>query len=117
MNRVTDDHITVNRIAELVLRRFRILGGMNNANIRAMDLPTTREGPIAWKKLEKATTILQNVLRSIVIEPGETQRVRRHMADATETGGKAINESILFEGSTNKSANSILFAPVEAKFA
>src|SRR5687768_11589153 len=82
MNRVTDDHITVHRIAELVLRWFRILSGRNNTNIRAVDLPATREGPVAGKKLEKAAAILQNVLRSIVIEPGETQRVRRHVADA-----------------------------------
>src|SRR5688500_16068044 len=116
MNRVTDDHVTVHRIAELVLDWFRILSGRNNANIRAMDLPATREGPVAWNKLEKAATILQNVLRSIVIEPGETQRIRRHVADAAETSGKAVNESILFERSTNKSANSILFAPVETMF-
>jgi hypothetical protein len=117
MNRVTDNHITVHGIAELVFCRFRFLSRIYNANVGAVDLPATREGPFAGKKLEKAAAILQNVLRSIVVEPGKTQGVRRHVADATETRGEAINKSIAFEGSTNKSANSIAFAPVETVYA
>jgi len=116
MKHVTDDDITVHGIAELVFRRFCFLGRIHNTNIRSMDLPTPREGPIAWKKLEKAAAILQNVFCSIVVESGEAQRVRRHVANAAETSGKAVNESLLFEGGTNKSANSILFAPVESMF-
>ena len=42
-----------------------------------MNLPATRKCPIARKKLEKAATILQNVLRRVVVETGEAQRIER----------------------------------------
>lgn len=116
MMRVADDHIAVDRFAELALRRLRFVSVRNDANIRAMNLPTTRKGPLARKKLEKAATILQNVLRSIVVESREAQRVGRHVADAAEPGGKAVNKSIFFESSTNKNANSVELAPEKSRF-
>ena len=116
MRRIAHNHVAVNGIAKLVFRRLRFVSICNDANIRAMHLPATRERPLARKKLEKAATILQNVLRSIVVESREAQRVGRHVADAAETGGKAVNESIFFESRTNKNANSVELAPVESMF-
>jgi len=100
----------------LVFRRLRFFSRIHDANIRAMDLPATREGPLARKKLEKAATILQNVLRSIVVESREAQRIRWHVADAAETRGKAIHKSMLLETRANKSANAVEFAPVKSMF-
>ena len=79
-----------------------------------MDLPATGEGPLARKKLEKATPILQNVLRSIFVEPCKTQRIGRHIADAAETSGKGINKTVLFERLTDECANAVSFAPVKS---
>ena len=60
-----------------------------------MDLPATRQCPVARKKLEKAATILQNVLRFVVIESGQTQSVSRHVASTAEARREAINKTIL----------------------
>ena len=54
---------------------------------------------------------------SIVVEPGETQRIRGHVADAAETGGKTVYKTILLQRLANQRANSILLAPVESMFA
>jgi hypothetical protein len=58
---------------------------LDHTHVGAVDLPTTGEGPLARKKLEKAATILQNVLRRVVVEPGEAERVGRHFANTAET--------------------------------
>ena len=50
-----------------------------------MDLPAAGEDPLARKKLEKATTILQNVLCCVLVEAGQAERICRHLADAAES--------------------------------
>src|SRR4030095_1560050 len=93
--RITDDHITEDRFAELVLGRLRFLPRVNHAHVGAVNLPAARQLPIAGKKLEKPATILQNVLRRVVVEAGEAQRTGRHRADATETRGETVNKTVL----------------------
>src|SRR5689334_13140477 len=83
--RCTDNHIAVHSLTQGVLRRLRILHTQDCAHLRAVDLPATSQRPLARKKLEKATAILQNVLRRVVVEAGKTERIRRHVADAAET--------------------------------
>jgi hypothetical protein len=82
-----------------------------------MDLPATSKGPLARKKLEKAATILQNVLRSVVVETGEAQRITRHVADAAQTRGKAVDKTVLLERFANESMHAVALAPVEPGFA
>src|ERR1051325_2600548 len=67
-SRRADDHVAIHSLAERVLRGLRILDTCDNAHVRAVDLPTARERPLARKKLEKATTILQNVLHRVVVK-------------------------------------------------
>jgi hypothetical protein len=114
--RVAYDHVAVDRLAELAFRGLSIVSRVHNANIRAMHLPAAGEGPFARKKLEKAAAILQNVLRPIVVEPGKTQRIGRHIADAAKTGGKTIYESSILETCTNKRANAVELAPEKSVF-
>ena len=116
MRRIADNDVAVDRFAELARRRLGIVSVRHDANIRAMDLPTTGERPLARKKLEKAATILQNVLRGVIVEAGETERVRRHLADAAETRGEAVYKTICFKWSTDERANSVELAPVETRF-
>ena len=59
--------------------------GINDANISAVYLPTAGEGPLARKKLEKAATILQNVLRCVIVKACKIECIRRHVADAAQT--------------------------------
>src|SRR6185369_44966 len=111
--RIADNHVAIDRVAVLVLSRLRFFPRINDANVRAMHLPATSQGPLARKKLEKAAAILQNVLRSIVVEARETQRIARHFANAAETGGKAVHKTILLERFANKRADAVDVAPVE----
>src|ERR1043166_6615716 len=114
--RRADDHIAVHSLTERVLRGLRILGTCDHAHVRSVNLPTTRQGPLARKKLEKATTILQNVLRRVVVKPGKTKRIRRHVADAAESRREAVDEAVFFEWRTNKRAHAAGLAPVKSSF-
>ena len=116
MPRVTDDHVAINSLSDLIVHRLRFLGRIHDADVGAMDLPAARKGPLTWKKLEKAAAILQNVLRSIVVEPREAQRIRGHIADAAKTRGKAVYESVILEGRTDQGAHAVELAPVESMF-
>jgi len=80
-----------------------------------VNLPTTGQRPVPRKKLEKATAILQNVLRFVVVESGKTKRVLRHVANAAETRGKAVNKTVLLEWATDERAHAFSFAPVESR--
>jgi hypothetical protein len=102
----TDDRIAVNSVSQFVLSGLSVLPIIDDANVCTMDLPTTSERPIAGKKLEKPTTILQNVLRFVFIEPGEAQCSVGHWAHAAETSGEAIYKTILLERFTNEGSNS-----------
>ena len=79
-----------------------------------MDLPTTREGPLARKKLEKAAAILQNVLRRVVVKTGQTQRVLRHCANAAKTSRKAVYKTVLLQRAADKRAQAVEFAPIKS---
>src|SRR5215813_10202021 len=76
--RVADDHIAKDRVAAFVLGGFRFLLRLDHAHVGAVNLPATGERPVARKKLEKPATILQNVLRRVVVKAGEAQRAGRH---------------------------------------
>ena len=81
-----------------------------------MNLPTTCERPVAGitrKKLEKAATILQNVFRSVIVEPGKVERILGHRARATTARGKTIGETSGFERGANECLHTVEFAPVE----
>src|ERR1044072_3931610 len=81
---ITNDDVAEDRIAALILRRLRFRRCLDHANIGAVNLPATSERPVSRKKLEKAATILQNVLCRVVIEARETKRIGGHFADAAE---------------------------------
>src|SRR5215208_5427819 len=83
--RITDYHIAKNRLTLLVLSGPGFLHCMDHAHVSAVYLPATGKNPLALKKLEKAATILQNVLGCVLVEACETQCIRRHLADAAET--------------------------------
>jgi hypothetical protein len=104
---VTDDRVAINCISELVLSGLCIVTIIHNSNIRTMDLPTAGQGPIAGKKLEKAATILQNVLRRIFIKPGKAERGLRHGANSSEASGEPVNETVLFEWCANECFNAV----------
>src|ERR1043165_1270807 len=82
---VADDHVAIDRFAELIFRRLRFRRKIHHAHVRAMYLPATRQRPLARKQLEKATAILQNVLRSVVVKTREAERILRHWTNATLT--------------------------------
>src|SRR6185295_114703 len=74
---VADDRVAIDRVAAFVLGRLCFSSILDNTYIGAVNLPTTCQGPVPRKKLEKATAILQNVLRFVVVESGKTKRVLR----------------------------------------
>src|SRR5262245_47601883 len=82
---ITYNRITLAHVAAFIRCRLSFGSTFDNADIGPMNLPAACEHPITRKKLEKATTILQNVLRFVVIESGETQRVLWHVANTTES--------------------------------
>src|SRR5262249_17474652 len=51
---VADNHVAVDRLAELILSRLGFFDRINCANVNAVHLPATGKGPLARKKLEKA---------------------------------------------------------------
>ena len=81
-----------------------------------MDLPATRQFPLARKKLEKAATILQNVLRSVLVEARQTERIRGHLADAAETRRETVYKAVLFEWGADERAYAVALAPVKSRF-
>ena len=81
-----------------------------------MYLPATRERPLARKKLEKATAILQNVLRRIIVKTREAERILRHRTDATLTRRETIYKTVLLQRPANKRAHAVVLAPVESSF-
>jgi hypothetical protein len=89
---------------------------VNHAHVGAVNLPAARQLPIAGKKLEKPATILQNVLRGVVIEAGETQRIGRHRADAAETRRETVKKTVLFEWGADEGAYAVDLAPVKTCF-
>src|SRR5687767_11914700 len=113
---VTDNYITIDCLAKLVLRGLRFFHRSDDTHVSAVNLPTTREGPLARKKLEKAAAILQNVLRYVVVKTGEAQRIVWHVTNATETRGKTVYKTILFKRQANKRAEAVELAPVESSF-
>jgi len=84
-------------LAKRALSGLRILYTQDCTHFGAVDLPTTSQRPLARKKLEKAPAILQNVLRRVVMEAREAERIRRHVADAAETRRKAVYKTVFFE--------------------
>src|SRR5829696_9042025 len=105
--RLTDNHIAVDRFAALVLFRFSFFRRLDHAHAGAVDLPAAGEDPLARKKLEKAATILQNVLRCVFVETGKIERIRRHLADAAETRREAVYKAVFFEWSADQGAYAI----------
>ena len=114
---VADNHVAIDRFAKLVFRRLCFFHRTHNAHVRAVDLPATREGPLARKKLEKAAAILQNVLRHVIVKSGEAQRIVWHITDATQTRGESVYKTILLEWQANKRAEPVKLAPVKSSFA
>src|ERR1043165_5883089 len=113
---ITDDHIAVDRLARVIHGGLRFGDRIDDANIRAVNLPATGEGPRARKKLEKATTILQNVLRRVVVKTGKAQRFVRHRADAALTRRKTVYKTVLLQRPANKRAHAVVLAPTEPSF-
>src|SRR5689334_19181995 len=112
--RVTDDHVAVDRLAELIFRRLRLRLRIHHAHVRAVHLPATGERPLARKKLEKATAILQNVRGFIVVKTREAERILRHRANATVTRRKTIYKTVLLQRPANKRAHAVELAPIES---
>ena len=79
-----------------------------------MHLPATRQRPLAGEELEKATPILQNVVRRVLIKAGEVKRILGHRADTTTSGREPIGEAGIFQGCTDQRADAFVLAPVEA---
>src|SRR5438067_1325292 len=79
---VADERIAVLIVAENAGLWFRFLRIVNDANIRAVNLPTTGQRPDALEELEKAAPVFVNVFRFVFIEAGKVQRVPRERTDA-----------------------------------
>jgi len=65
---------------------FRFLRIVNDANIRAVNLPTTGQRPDAFEELEKAAPVLINIFRFVFIEAGKVQRAPWERTDAAQPG-------------------------------
>src|ERR1041385_1042862 len=114
--RIADNHIAIDRVAAFVLSRLRFLLRLDHAHVGAVNLPAAGERPVAGKKLEKPAPILQNVLRSVVVEAGQTQRIGRHRTDAAETRRETVNKTVLFEWRADESTYAFYLAPVKSCF-
>src|SRR5260370_29392692 len=111
---IADNRIAVDSVAALVLCRLGILSIFNYAHVSTVNLPATCQGPSARKKLEKAATILQNVLRRVFVETSKTESVVRHGADAADPSGESINKTVLLQCGADQGTYAVNFAPVEA---
>src|ERR1043166_6324045 len=114
--RVTDYHVAKDGVAVFVLSRLRFVLRLDHSHVGAVNLPATGKRPVARKKLEKPATILQNVLRRVVVKTGEAQRAAWHRADAAETRREAVNKTVLFEWGADESAYAVHLAPVKTCF-
>jgi hypothetical protein len=111
--RIANNRVTVNSISSRILGGFGILRVLNEAHVGAVHLPTACQCPFAREELEKAATILQNVLRRIFVKAGKIQRILGHPANATHACGETINETILFQWRANQSEHAVNVAPVK----
>jgi len=78
-------------------------------------LPAAGQGPLSGKKLEKAATILQNVVRRVFVKAGQIKRVVGKGTDAAQPRREAISESVLFQRRANQRSHAVEFAPVKVR--
>src|SRR5437764_10252849 len=80
----TNERVAVLIIAEHAGLWFCFLWIVNDAHVRAVNLPTTGQRPVAVEELEKAAPVLINIFRIVFIEAGKVQRVPRERTDAAQ---------------------------------
>ena len=113
---IADNRIAVNSIAVRTLDRLRFGEIIYETHVGAVNLPAAGEcplGKLAWEKLEKAATILQNVFRSVFIKAGKIECVRRHRAGAAHARGKPIGKTSRFEWRADERLHAFKLAPVK----
>ncbi len=82
-----DDGIAVIVVSTGIGRRLCFARLIDYANIATVNLPAAGQRPLAREKLEKAPTILHNVVRRIFVKAGEVERATRigwHRTDAAD---------------------------------
>jgi len=111
---VTDQSIAVIVVAQHAGFWARLICGMDDAHIDAVNLPAAGQQPGAVEQLEKAPPVLVNILRVVFIETGKIERAFRHWADAAEPGRKRVRETARFERRTNQGPHAVAFAPIKS---
>src|SRR5438067_11588518 len=81
---VADERIAVLIVAENAGLWLRFLRIVNDANIRAANLPTAGQRPDAFEELEKAAPVLVNIFCFVFIETGKVKRVLRKRTNADQ---------------------------------
>src|SRR5205085_3113524 len=101
-------------VAVLALR-LRVFGVANDAHLRAVHLPARGERPAAFEQREEAASVLAYVLRRILVEAREVQRVFGERADAPASRREGVGEPIPFDRRADQRAHALdTFAPHEA---
>src|SRR5437588_9332428 len=80
----TNKRIAVLIVAENAGLWLRFLRIVNDANIRAVNLPTAGQRPDAFEELEKAAPVLINIFCFVFIETGKVKRVLRKRTNAAQ---------------------------------
>lgn len=81
-----------------------------------MHLPRSCELVIAVERREKATPILVNILRSVLVEAGKIEISGGEGRDAAEARREAVRETRLLERDADEYLDTAAFSPAEAAF-
>src|SRR5205085_8525371 len=101
-------------VAVLALR-LRVFGVANDAHLRAVHLPARGERPASFEQREEAASVLAYVLRRVLVEAREVQRVFGERADAARACREGVGEAVPFERRADNRAHALdTFAPLES---
>src|SRR5262245_28565066 len=83
---VADEGVAILIVAEDAGLLPRIAFRMDHADIGAMNLPTSGQGPFTVEETKKAAPVFVDIFRFVFVEAGQVERVFGHRTDAADPG-------------------------------